>query len=133
MALGFEQGHLQALGLVVERFGWGFIFAACLKRLEDFARAAQHGVGDAREFGDLDTVAFVGAARHDLAQPDDMIALFFDGDAEVLSSRQRLFQFVQMMVVCGEERLGAHGVEVFGDGPGERQTVVGAGAAPDFI
>ena len=50
------------------------------------AGAAQDGVGDTGQLGHLDPVAFVGAAGHDLAQPDDMVALLLDRHAEVLGA-----------------------------------------------
>ncbi len=45
-------------------------------------------------------------------------------------------QFVEFVVVGGEQRFGAGAlvvVQVFGEAPGDADAVVGAGAAPDFV
>ena len=58
------------------------------------------------------------------------------GDVVVAHARQHARQLGQLVVVGGEERLRAAArvvVQVFDDGAGDGQAVVGAGAAPDLV
>jgi len=41
---------------------------------QNFGRPADDGLGDARQFGDMDTVGAVGAAGHHLPQENDAVA-----------------------------------------------------------
>lgn len=52
--------------------------------LEDFFGSRDDVFGEAGESGDLDAVAFFGAAGEDLAEEDDLLVPLLDGDVVVL-------------------------------------------------
>ena len=92
------------------------------------------GLGHAGQARHLDAVALVGAALDDFAQEDDLVVPFAHGDVEILHARQAAGQFGQLVVMGGEERLGADlVVQVLDDAPGQAQAVKGAGAAADLV
>ena len=58
----------------------------------------------------------------------------FTETLQVADAVELFGQFGELVVVGGEEGLGAGaGVDVLDDGPGQRQPVVGGGAAADFV
>src|SRR5579859_5499201 len=96
--------------------------------VEHFAGADHDLRGQAGQLGDLDSVAAVGSAGLYLTQKDDAAGVLFDGDMEVLDACQAL-QFCEFVVMGGEQGLGAAGrVDVFNNGPGNGQTIVGRSA-----
>ena len=106
----------------------------CFEPGEDFFGAVVHAAGDAGELGDVDAVALVGGAGDDLMEEDDLVLPFFDGDVVVGDAGELVGQVGELVVVGGEEGAAADVlVEVFDDGPGEREAVVGAGAAADLV
>ena len=74
---------------------------------KNFAGATDNLVGQSGEFGDFDTVAFVGRPAFDFAQEDDAAAGLFHGDVKVLDAGETIGELGQLVVVSGEERLGA--------------------------
>src|SRR5687767_1835348 len=101
---------------------------------EDDFGAFEDGFGDAREARDLDSIAFVGTAFDDLAQEDDLVVPLADSDVEVPDAGKPAGEFGEFVVMGGEKSFGpALVVEVFHDGPGEAETVEGAGAAANFV
>ena len=133
MALGLKQRGLELPGLGGELSSGILPFAQSFQCFQNFAGAFQHRVRDARQLCHLDTVAFIRTPGHDLAEPDDMVALLFHGYSEVLHTGQRLFELIEVVIVRGEERLCPDRVQVFRDRPGQCQAIVSAGAAPDLI
>jgi len=75
-------------------------------------------------------------AAFELAQEDDLVAQLLDAHMVVLHAGAHLLHFVQLVVVCGEERLGVRRrvvVQVLDHRPGDGNTVVGTRAAADFV
>ena len=68
------------------------------------ARATTAG-GRPGEPRDLDAVAAIGAARHDLAQEDDVVLPLADDDVEVGDAGQRVGEVGELVVVRREDRL----------------------------
>jgi len=102
--------------------------------LEDFAGAGDDGVGKAGETGYFDAVAFAGGAGFDGVEEDDAGGVFADGDADVAEMREAVGEEGEFVVVGGEEGACADVVvEVLDRGPGEREAVVGCGAAAHFV
>lgn len=84
----------------------------------------------------MDAVRAVSGAGDDLADEDDLVVVFADGDGVVFEAREGSLEFGDFVVVRGEEGFGAlEGVlvEEFYDGPGDGESVVGAGTAADFV
>jgi hypothetical protein len=105
-----------------------------LEVAEDDLASFDDAFGDTGEAGDLDPVAFVGAAGHDFVEEHDLVMPFADGDVEILESGEAGGEFGEFVIMGGEEGFGADDVmEVFDDGPGEAEAVEGAGAAADFV
>ena len=105
-----------------------------LQGVQDFLRALDRLLGQPRQARHLDAVAAVGPAGNDLAQEHDVVALLLHCDPQVPHSRQGLRQFVEVMVVSGEQRLRADAVDdVLGHRPGDGQTVERARASTDLI
>ena len=104
------------------------------EELEDLAGSIQNRGGHAGQPGDVDAVALVGAAGHDLVEEDDLALAFPDRDVGVAEPRLGLFELDQLVVVGGEEGAAADRVvDVLGDRPGQRDAVEGAGAAADLV
>ena len=76
LGLGFSFGFL----------GW-FVDAG-FELVEDGFGSVDDGVGEAGEAGDLDAVGTVGGTFDDLAEEDDFVVVFFDGDPEVVETRE---------------------------------------------
>ena len=68
--------------------------------LEDFLGAVDDVFGEA---GDLDAVAFFGAAGEDLAEEDDLLVPLLHGDVVVLHGAAALREGGDLVVVRGEE------------------------------
>ena len=87
--------------------------------------------GESRYF---DAVALACRAGLDGVQEDDSARGFLPLTREVARGGRQLFGESELVVVGGEERARADAlVQVLDDGPGEREAVVGAGAAADFV
>ena len=82
----------------------------------------------------MDSVTFVGGARHDLMHEDDLVLPLADRNVQVLDARERLFEIGQLVVVRGKQRAATDVVvQVFDNTPGDRNAVVGARTAADFV
>lgn len=91
---------------------------------------------DAGEAGDLDSVAAVGGAGDHLADEDDFVVPFFDRHREVAEAGEGFVQLGQFVIMSREHRAGSEfrvEVEVLDHGPGDAESIVGAGAAADFV
>ena len=67
-------------------------------------------------------------------QEHDLVVPLLHGDVEVADAGELFFEIGQFVVVRGEESAATDRVvDVLDDAPGERQAVVGAGAAADFV
>ena len=92
--------------------------------------------GDTGQLRDVDAVAAVGPAGDDLAQEDDFAALLGDGYIHAAHAGQQVRDLHQFVIVRGEERARTAAfvvVQVFDDGAGDGEAVVGAGAASDLV
>src|SRR5260370_1037486 len=128
----FYQGYNQCKGIwgtwEISPFRGGFQFSENLfAAVEDFG-------GDAGQAGHVDAIALVGAAGGDLVQEDNVVLPFADQDIIVAQAGKGFGQLGQFVVMAGEESAAADLiVQIFGDGPGQRDAVVGAGAAADLV
>jgi len=59
-----------------------------------------------RHLRHVNTETVVGAARSELAQEDDLIAVLLDGDVVILDAIKPISELVELVVVGGEERFG---------------------------
>ena len=75
------RGHARCHGHLFDALG-GLV--AGFELLEDFLGAVDDVFGEAGESGDLDAVAFFGAAGEDLAEEDDLLVPLLHGDVVVL-------------------------------------------------
>lgn len=79
-------------------------------------------------------VGFVCSAGDDLVEENDVTGPFADRDIQVLYVYQEFGEFCELVVMCGEEGSAFYFVcDVFGDGPCEREAVIGAGSASYFV
>ena len=119
-------GHVQLAGVSSAR--------GAFQLGQHFAGPLQHLAGHAGQPGDVDAVALVGAAGGDLVQEDDLVLPLADQHVVVAQAGQRLGELGQLVVVRGEQGPAADlVVQVLGDRPGQRDAVVGAGAAADLV
>ena len=84
----------------------------------------------------MDAVALVRRAGDDLVEEGHLAVLLGHGDVEVLDARERPGQIGELVVVGGEQRLGAERgvvVDVLGHGAGDGEAVVGARASSDLV
>ena len=82
----------------------------------------------------MDSVALVCGTGHYRPQECNRSTLFLNGHVVVLDSRQNSFQLSELVVVGGEDGLALDNVmKVLGDGPGDGQTVKGAGAPAHLV
>ena len=85
---------------------------------------------------DLDAVAAIRAARHDLAQEDDVVLPLARRDVEVDDAGRGVGEIGELVIVRGEQRLRPHlrvGREELGDRPGDAEAVEGRRAAADLV
>ena len=102
--------------------------------LQHFAGAFDDGLRQAGEARDFDAVALVGGAGFDGVQEDDAAGVLAHGDADVVHACEALGEQRELVVMRGEERACADAVvQMLDDGPGEREAVVGGGAAAHLI
>ena len=66
--------------------------------------------GKCGESGDLDAVAAVRRARLHLAQEENLIPCFLHRDVQIADAFELLLEFGQLVIVRGEQRLGARSV-----------------------
>ena len=89
---------------------------------------------DAGECGDMQAVAAVGRSRLERVQEDDPVAIFHGIQMHIGDGRQCLRKPRQLKIVGGEQGKCANASREIGSaGPGERQTVIGAGATADLV
>ena len=104
--------------------------------LQNFPSPADDGIGNAGQFGNLDTEAVIGGARHDFSQENHLIAPLFHRDIVVFHIGQLFFQSGKLMVVGGKQGFGP---QFFGVGSifqhclGDGHTVISGGAAANFV
>src|SRR6185312_7986089 len=94
----------------------GAIAATCaatgatpLQIAQNLLGPARDGLRDARQSGDMDAVAAVGAARHDLVEEGHALPVLFHRYVEVADPRQHARKLDQLVVVGGEEGATAKG------------------------
>ena len=82
----------------------------------------------------MNAITATGSTGDDAVEEHDIVVVFADGDVPVGGLFESGGEVGEFMVV-GSEHGSAAGfvVEEFGDCPGERNTVVGAGTASDFV
>ncbi len=107
--------------------------AAPLQSFQHLFGAFYHFLRDARHTRHLYAVTPIRAARNQFAQPDDTVALLLNGNTVVLHGREMLCQFVEMVVVRGEQGFAADARQVFRNRPRDGKAVICAGSPPDFI
>src|SRR5262245_20176371 len=110
--LGRRRQLLQLLALALGRVA-NVSFRRELGLLEvaqNFPGASQNRTRHAGETGHLNTVALVCAALDNLAEEDNLIVPLAHSHVEIPQPRQAHGQYSQLMVMRGEERLGADGV-----------------------
>ena len=82
----------------------------------------------------MDAVAAVRPAVGHRAQEDDVLALFFHQDVDVVYARQDVGQFGELVVVRGKQGPRADPVvQILDHGPRQAHAVVGAGPPPYLI
>ena len=84
----------------------------------------------------MDSVAAVRAARHDLPQEDDLVAVLLHRNVVVVDAAPGLGEFGQLVVVRRKLRAAAAGgivVQELRDRPGDRKPVERARAAADLV
>ena len=92
--------------------------------------------GETGEFCDVDSVALIGAAADDFAQKNDTRGDLLHGCLEVSGVRIFIFQSGEFPIVGCKEGFGLFSMgreEIFGDSPGNGDSVVGAGSSADFV
>ena len=82
----------------------------------------------------MNPVGAVGASGLEPVEEDDLVTHFAHRDIEVARVLQLFRELGELVVVGRENRLAADRVvQAFRDGPGDRDAVVGRGAAADFV
>src|ERR1700733_3350968 len=102
--------------------------------LQDLAGALDHAHWQRGQACDLDAVAAVGGARLDAAQKQDLVAGFLHRYMQIADAIELARELGQLMVMSCEQRLRPEvAMDVFDYGPGQRESVIGRSAAPDFV
>ncbi|KAF5031861.1 hypothetical protein DSECCO2_623380 [anaerobic digester metagenome] len=99
-------------------------------------RAFNNPLGNARQLGNLNTIAVVHRARDNAAQKGDVVSPFFDRRIVVFNTGQVLLQFGELMVMGGEQCLGPQLLSVrdeFQHRTGNAHAIKGRGTAPDLV
>ena len=93
---------------------------------QDFARAMHHVGGQSSQLRDFDAIALVGRTFFHLAQKNNSAAALFHANMKVLYAAEAVGQLGQLVIVGGEQGLGASvGVNVFDSRPGDGQAIIG--------
>ena len=103
---------------------------------ENFLRAANDGFRQSREPRDVDPVGTIRRAGNHGAHENDFVVPLAHGDAVIFHSRELVGDARQLVIVRGKKRARtavAVPVNVFGNGPRDRKSVVSRSAAPDFV
>src|SRR6185503_20878909 len=138
MLLRFEERHLEFppsggnRRLLADQVPGG-ASAILLEAPKHFLRPHDNLRRDASHSRYLNAIAAIGATRHQLVQPDDVVALLFNCHAEVLDAREVPRQLVQVVIMSSEKGLAADSREMLGDRPGDGEAVVGARASPNLV
>ena len=102
--------------------------------MQDFLGALDNLRRQARQSRHLYPIGAVRTARHDLAQKDDLVALFLHRHPQVLRALLEFRKLVEMMIVGGEQRLCADLPDyVFRHCPRQRHAVIGGRPTPQLI
>ena len=104
--------------------------------MDDLLGPLDHVVGHPGQLGNLNAVALICAAFDNLSQENDIVALFFYGDTVIVHAGQLSFQFRQLVIMGGKQRLGPQKpriADVLHHRPGDGQAVEGAGASANLI
>src|SRR5450432_4846922 len=110
----------------------GFMLGV-LMLMQNFPCAHDHIWRKTGELGDFYSIAAVSGSWLHFAQEDNAAGVLFYRDMEVLDSRQAI-KLCEFVIMSREQSFGfAGGVDVFHNGPGDGQAIVGRGAAADFI
>ena len=121
--------------------GWS-VGASGYNRIFVFFKVAEHGTRTqhharrhAGHAGNFNAEGVRGAALGEGAQEDHLAVDFLDANVAVGDARQAVGQLVEFVVVGCEQHEGLKRmvVEVFGDGLGDAEAVVGGGSAPNFV
>ncbi len=88
---------------------------------------------NARKLRNRQAVALAGWPRQHSVQEHDSLVMLGGIEVHVVHQRLAFRQNRQLEIVRREQRVGTQLCQAFCRRPGQRQTVEGAGAAPDFI
>jgi len=103
---------------------------------QNFVGAFQDFRRKARQASDLNAVAFVSGPGNDFSEKEDLVVPFLDLYGEIFNSGQNRVQFGQFVVMGGKQSFRAGislSMQMLDDGPGDADSVKGAGASADFI
>src|SRR5690554_175514 len=92
--------------------------------------------GESRHLSHMDSKTVLASAWHQFSQKYNPVVHFFGRYVVIADAWIEFFELVEFVVMGGEQGFWViRGVlvEVFGHGPGDRDTVVSAGAAADFV
>ncbi len=102
-----EQLDLHGPRAGARRQFFGHHVLGLLVQLQHLARALDHAQRQAGQPRHFDAVAAVGLARLHFAQEDDVVARFLHRDLQVAHAVELLGQLGQLVIMRGEQRLGA--------------------------
>ena len=107
-----------------------------LQSFEDLVRPVDNAFRHTRHLGHMDTETVLATAGNQLTKEDHFIAHLLDRDVVILDALEGAFHLVQLMIMSSEKGLGTGPwmlVDVFDNGPGDRDTVVGAGSTAQLV
>ena len=107
-----------------------------LQLLQDRRSPADDGVRHTCYLGHMDTKGVLAASTLQFAEEDHLAIHLLDTHIVVFDAVEAFLHLVELMVVGGKERASLGTlvlVEIFHDGPGYGDTVVGGRAAPQFV
>ncbi len=111
------------------------LVAAFFELLKDFIGPVDKRRGHSRHPCYMDTKAMCTSPRSQFTKEYDFIAHFFIGNMVIADAVEFVFEFIELMVMCGKKCFGHlwRLVQVFGNAPGNGYAIISRSATPDFI
>ena len=104
--------------------------------VQDFVCPVHDSLRHTGQFGHVYTETVFASSPDELTQENNFVVDLFDRNVVVGDATETFLHFVKLVVMCGEKRFcpcATVFVYVFDDGPRDRDTIVGTGAASQFV
>ena len=124
------------LGEIADRLGRILLSVALFHLCQNILGTCYYASWHPCHLGNVNTKAVIAPSWHKFAQENDVLPHLLDRYIEITNPAERLFHFVQFVVMGCEQSLCLHPwmlMDVFHDRPGDGDTVVSTRTAAQFV